>query len=99
MLCPTSTWNSGTPTSRTISRTSSKDSSEVMRSSSLIQNYRATTEQLISQRANLIQTVPETHPAVVRVDAQLDELAANINAEANRIVEAARSDWLTRIRR
>lgn len=64
------------------------------RASSLIQDYRASQKQLISQRTGLLETVPEAHPTIARIDALLNELARNIHAEANRIVEAARSDWL-----
>lgn len=64
------------------------------RASSLIQSFRESQEQLLSQRANLLSSVDEEHPTVVRIDAQLAEITSNIDAEANRIVEATRSDWL-----
>ena len=64
------------------------------RASSLIQSYRAREDELLSQRTNLLASVPETHPSVQRIDMQLAEIAANVAAEAGSIVEAARSDWI-----
>lgn len=69
------------------------------RASSLIQNYRAREDALVSQRAKLLNSVPETHPSVVRVDTELAEIEENTLAEANSIVEAARSDWIVSLAR
>ena len=61
---------------------------------SVINGYRAREAELISQRDALKTQVGKDHPALVRVQTQLKELANNINAEAARIVEAARTNWL-----
>ncbi len=63
---------------------------------SVISGYRAREAELVSQIASLQSTVSEGHPALVRVQSQLRQLQDNIDAEAARIVEAARSDWMAK---
>lgn len=63
------------------------------RDSPLIRGYREREAELLSQKVSLSATVSEDHPALARLNAQLEEVRRNIRAEAERIVEAARSDW------
>lgn len=69
------------------------------RSSPLIQSYRARLDDLESQRVRFLSSVDETHPTIVRLDAELEEIKVSINDEANSIVEAARSDWIVALAR
>jgi succinoglycan biosynthesis transport protein ExoP len=49
--------------------------------------------ELLSQRATLLETVNEEHPAVQRVDTLLEEAARTMRDEAEQIVESARLEW------
>lgn len=62
------------------------------RASSLIQGYRTEETELLSQRVALAATLPEDHPALVRLDQQVQDVRRNAQAEALRIVSAAQSD-------
>ena len=64
--------------------------------SDVLGRLRAREIELESQEANLIGTVPDGHPALVRVRSALDEVRSEADEEAGRIVEAARVAWLTR---
>lgn len=66
------------------------------RASDLIRAFRAREADLLSQRASLVSTVPAGHPAIQRADDQLAEVRANIEAEAARVVEASRAEWVSR---
>ena len=60
------------------------------RDSKLIQDYRRQQGELSSQEINLVATVPEGHPALLRLRAQIDEVQRNIDAEAVRILSAVK---------
>ncbi len=60
------------------------------RDSKLIQSYRQQEGDLKSQEINLVATVPEGHPALVRLRAQIEEVRRNIDAEAARILSAVK---------
>jgi capsular exopolysaccharide synthesis family protein len=63
------------------------------RTSPIISDFRARRTELLSQRATLLETVDEDHPAVQRVDTLLEEASRNMRDEAEQIVEAARLEW------
>ena len=63
------------------------------RTSPLIDQVRTRRTELLSQRANLLETVNEDHPAVQRVDTLLEEATRTMRDEAEQIVEAARLEW------
>jgi len=58
--------------------------------SGLIQGFRRQESELRTQEINLKTTVPEGHPALVRMQNQLAEIRKNIDDEADRIVSAIR---------
>ena len=58
--------------------------------SGLIQGFRRQESELRTQEINLKTTVPEGHPALVRMQNQLTEIRKNIDEEADRIVSAIR---------
>ena len=60
------------------------------RDSKLIQSYRQTEGELVSQEINLKTTVPEGHPALVRLQRQIEEVRKNIDDEAARIISAVK---------
>ena len=60
------------------------------RASPLIQTYRSSEDELMSQQNALGETVSEDHPARVRLAQQLAEVRGNLQREAERIVEGAR---------
>lgn len=62
------------------------------RDSVLIQTFRKQEAELVSQEINLKSTVPDGHPALVRLQAQLDEVRKNIDEEAQRIISAVKID-------
>ena len=62
------------------------------RASALIQSYRTTEDDLMSQETALAERVPDDHPARVRLAQRLAEVRDNIQREARRIVEATRLD-------
>lgn len=62
------------------------------RESTLIQRYRGQEDELMTQRVSLVNNVREGHPALVRLDQQLEEVRRNIADEAARIVAAAEID-------
>ena len=62
------------------------------RASSLIQGYRQQENDLLAQKVVLEGSVREGHPALVRLNQQLDEVRRNINEEAGRIVSASEID-------
>ena len=63
---------------------------------SVISDYRVREAELISEISSLRSKVNDGHPMLVRVETQLRQLRENIDAEASRIVEAARSYWLAK---
>lgn len=62
------------------------------RASPIIQNYRAQESELSAQKLVLESTVPEGHPARVRLEQQISEVRRNLREEADRIVAAAQID-------
>ena len=67
---------------------------EEFRQSNMIQSYREQLAQLESQKIALEATIPSTHPTLVRLNRQIEELNNNINDEAKRVVAAAQSTWV-----
>jgi polysaccharide biosynthesis transport protein len=63
------------------------------RESELIRNFRNREVELTRRRATLVATVPETHPALREVEAQLEDVRESIDAEAARVIAAARAAW------
>ncbi|MCU4653743.1 polysaccharide biosynthesis tyrosine autokinase [Roseibacterium sp. SDUM158016] len=63
------------------------------RNSPLIDQVRTRRTELLSQRASLLETVTEEHPAVQRVDTLLEEASRTMRDEAEQIVEASRLEW------
>ena len=63
--------------------------------SDVLGRLRAQEIELESQESNLVDTVPDGHPALVRVRNALEEVRDEMQQEAVRIVEAARVAWLT----
>ncbi|MGP1355872.1 GumC family protein [Roseicyclus sp.] len=63
------------------------------RSSPVINQFRTQRTELLAQRAGLLESVSEEHPAVQRVDTLLDQASRNMRDEAEQIVEAARLSW------
>lgn len=62
------------------------------RQSGIIQSYRAQESELRSQRMSLEASVAEGHPALLRLDARLDEVRRNIRTEAELIAASIRND-------
>ncbi len=62
------------------------------RSSNLIRSYRDQRAELSAQRNTLADRVDEGHPALTRVDNQIEDLDADIRLEAERIVDASLLD-------
>ncbi len=62
------------------------------RQSPIVQRYRNQEDELLLQQASLSQTVPENHPARVRIGQQLGEIQTNLQKEADRIVGAVEID-------
>jgi len=64
------------------------------RDSQLIRKYREQESDLLSQETVLTTTVPEGHPSLIRLRAQLRDLRLNIDVEAQRIIAAIQIDNL-----
>lgn len=62
------------------------------RDSDLISNYRQQESSLVSQEVQLRATVGEGHPRLTRLRAQIEEIRANMQAEAERVVTAVQID-------
>jgi len=60
------------------------------RDSDLIQSFRQQEGDLVSQEINLKSTVPDGHPALLRLQRQLEEVRKNIEDEAARIISAVK---------
>jgi polysaccharide biosynthesis transport protein len=63
------------------------------RTSPVIDRFRTQRTELLAQRAGLLGSVSEEHPAVQRVDTLLAQASQNMRDEAEQIVEAARLGW------
>jgi len=62
------------------------------RQSRLIQQYRVRLGELNAQRTTLAQSVRDNHPALVRLDQQIEDFENNLSSEAGRIVDATVND-------
>ncbi|SNS85993.1 capsular exopolysaccharide family [Tropicimonas sediminicola] len=62
------------------------------RSSPIVAGFRAEESDLMANLTTLRSTVPEGHPAIARVQAQIEEVQRNIRAEADRIIQAIEVD-------
>jgi polysaccharide biosynthesis transport protein len=65
------------------------------RTSDLIRDFRNREVELTRRRAALAATVLPTHPALREVETQLVDIRQSINAEAARVVAAARAEWVS----
>ena len=65
------------------------------RASELIRDFRSREADLVRRRAGLVNTVAENHPALREVDAQLEEVRESMDAEARRVISAARAEWIS----
>ena len=65
------------------------------RASELIRDFRGREAELTRRRATLVNTVAPTHPALREVDAQLEEVRESMDAEARRVIAAARAEWMS----
>jgi polysaccharide biosynthesis transport protein len=63
------------------------------RASEMIRTFRIREAELARRPATLAGSVPATHPAMREVERQLAGVRESIDAEALRVVEAARADW------
>lgn len=77
---------------RAVEEDSDLGSISEFRASGVIQQFRARRTALRNDLANLPDTLPVTHPARVGLRQQIDQLDADILAEAQRIVRAAEID-------
>lgn len=62
------------------------------RDSTLIQRYREQEDELVAQKRALSERVKDRHPAMQRLNLQLEDVRQNISEEAARIVAAAQVD-------
>ncbi len=65
------------------------------RASDLIRDFRGREADLTRRRAALANTVAPTHPALREIDAQLEEVRESMDAEARRVIAAARAEWVS----
>ncbi|MFK8035750.1 MAG: GumC family protein [Hyphomicrobiales bacterium] len=62
------------------------------RESEIVSAFRSQESELLAQRTTLSETVSEGHPALVRLNAQIEGVRDNITAEANRILQSIEVD-------